>query len=230
MPLPFIAIAAGVVTLVGAGATAVYSYLKKDDELSTNKAHSLGTFVIWGRPNVGKTTFIARLRGEPPKSKQKTATTSRVEYKDVHLRVIDGVPMVINRIIDMPGTDDRLNDWLALAVANEHIFYLVDLSRLRAREYASVVRRDLEATVGKLRELRKSKRINIICSHVDESDWKSLKNDPNLGNIIQSDDGIRYVYESLNREGVAGYFYFSDLTDNDSFKHLLKSIVNDCHA
>lgn len=234
--IPFII--AGVVVAAGAGAA--YKYFTKNDEPKKPSnsqpqptTKTLGTFVIWGRPNVGKTTFIARLRGETPSPEAKTATTAKTIYTNIPLGRVIGKPVVIEKIIDMPGTEDRLNDWLEMATQKKnHVFYMVDLSRITQKNYAAAISKDLTATVKAMNNLaeKERKRIHILCTHVDESDWKDLQDDADVGNKIQSDENIRYIYESLDENGVAGYFYYANLTNNASFQRLIQSIVNDCNA
>lgn len=135
--------------------TAAYQYFSKDEEPKKPEHKSLGTFVLWGRPNAGKTTFIARLRGESPDLKGKIATTSRTVYSDVQLTAIKGKSLKIDKIVDMPGTDDRLNDWLEMVVTGANIFYMVDLSRVNSKDYAMLVKKDLLATVDALNKSEK---------------------------------------------------------------------------
>lgn len=223
------------VLLVGAGAlvaggVAIYKYATKDKNPQPKTvSKSLGTFVIWGRPNVGKTTFIARLRGLDPAPKDKRASTSRTEYLDVALKGVASGDFVIDKIVDMPGTEDRLKDWLEMVATESHVFYMIDLSRLTEAAYISRVKLDVAETVKALGESsKKRKRINIIASHVDESKWGASKDNPQLHNLLQADPEIRALYESL--DDVSGYIYSGDLTDKDSFQRLLQGVVNDCTA
>lgn len=214
-----------------AACTAAYQYFSKDEEPKKPEYQSLGTFVLWGRPNAGKTTFIARLRGEPPGSKDKIATTSRTVYSDVQLTAIKDKYLKIDKVVDMPGTDDRLSDWLEMVGNGANIFYMVDLSRINNKDYAMLVKKDLLATAGALNKSKseKKKRINIICSHVDVSGWANLMRNPDFGNLIQKEAEIRLIYESLHKEGVAGYFYFANLNDKRSSDVLIESIANDLY-
>lgn len=134
---------------------------------------SLGSVVIWGRPNTGKTTFIARLRGEDPNPGHKEATTSKKKYTEILLTDLDGGPFRIEEIVDMPGNMDRLEDWLRQVVSSQHVFYLIDLSRVGDRHYKAAVRSDIKATVKALCDSTKpTKRINLIASHLDQSEWR----------------------------------------------------------
>jgi len=192
----------------------------------TPTARRLGSFVIWGRPNSGKTTFISQLRGEPIQLVEKKATTSRTTYKDVKLRL--AAEWVVDSIVDMPGTDDRLDDWRELVAKGDHVFYLLNLSRTDDAGYVAAVRTDLKATIEALRKLPKGrKRINIIASHVDQSKWNNV-DAAQVNNVLQEDPVIRRMYESM--EGAKGYVYSANLTDPTSFKLLLQSIVDDLHA
>lgn len=193
---------------------------------SSPSARRLGTFVIWGRPNSGKTTFISQMRGEPIRSAEKAATTSRTTYKDVTLRL--AADFVVDSIVDMPGTDDRLDDWRELVAKGEHVFYLLNLSRADDAGYAAAVRTDLKATIDALnKSSRDRRRVNIIASHVDQSKWNDV-DVTQVNNVLQEDPVIRRMYESM--AGVKGYVYSANLTDPASFKRLLQSIVDDLHA
>lgn len=204
---------------------AAYKHFKTDDQSSKK---SLGSFVVWGRPNAGKTTFINRLRGVPPASSEKEATTSKKVYSNIRLTDFGDGPLIVDEIIDMPGTDDRRQDWVRLVQAKDHVFYIVNLERASERNYAAAVRSDVKVTINALKESdKKDKRIHLIFSHLDKSKW-STRDPADVGNIIQDDDFIRQVYESMEAEGVAGYVYTANLMDKAGFMKLLQSIVNDC--
>lgn len=224
---------AGAGGLLAAGGVAIYKHVTRRNfqpSAENTEGRSLGSFVIWGRPNVGKTTFIARLRGlEPKPAPQKENTSSRTEYPNVTLRGLEGGVFVVTRIVDMPGTDDRFKDWLSLVTTESHVFYMIDLSRLEEVAYISRVKLDVAETVKALGASEKNwKRINIIASHVDKTKWGDSKDDPQLANLLQSDPEIRALYESLN--DVSGYIYSGDLTEKASFQRMLQSIVNDCSS
>lgn len=225
--LPLILAGAG---LLAAG-VATYKYFSDDDDQSSkapppHRSQSLGTFVIWGRPNSGKTTFISQLRGEQMQSVVKKATTSRTTYKEVKLQL--EAEFTVDSIVDMPGTDDRLDDWRELVANGDHVFYLINLSRTDDSGYAAAVRTDLKATIEALSQSSKGrKRINIIASHVDQSKWNAV-DAAQVNNVLQEDPGIRRMYESM--EGVKGYVYSANLTDATSFRRLLQSIVDDLQA
>ncbi|WP_375184692.1 GTPase domain-containing protein [Aquabacterium sp.] len=224
--LPLIAAGAGLLAV----GVAAYKYFSGDDDQPSktpppSKSQSLGSFVIWGRPNSGKTTFISQLRGEQM-SVEKKATTSRTTYKEVKLRL--AAEFVVDSIVDMPGTDDRLDDWRELVAKGDHVFYLINLSRIDDSGYAAAVRTDLKATIDALSQSSKGrKRINIIASHVDQSKWNAV-DAAQVNNVLQEDPVIRRMYESM--EGVKGYVYSANLTDATSFKRLLQSIVDDLQA
>lgn len=204
---------------------AAYKHFKTDDQVSKN---SLGSFVVWGRPNAGKTTFINRLRGAPPASSEKEATTSRKVYSNIQLADLRGGPFMVDEIIDMPGTDDRKQDWIRLVQTKDHVFYIVNLERASERTYAAAVRSDVKVTINALTESdKKDKRIHLIFSHLDKSKW-SARNPADVGNLLQDDDDVRQLYESM--EAVSGYVYIANLMDKASFAQLLQSIVNDCQA
>lgn len=189
-------------------------------------ARRLGSFVIWGRPNSGKTTFISQLRGEHIQLVEKKATTSRATYKDVKLRL--AAELVVDSIVDMPGTDDRLDDWRELVAKGDHVFYLLNISRADDAGYAAAVRTDLRATIEALNKSSKGrKRVNIIASHIDQSKWSAVDT-AQVNNVLQEDPVIRRMYESM--EGVKGYVYSANLTDPTSFNRLVQSIVDDLQA
>ena len=203
----------------------LYSYFNKESNTPDTRCKSLGSFVIWGRPNTGKTTFIARLRGVEVNAEKKEATTSKKVYKNVEIGNIEGGLFKVSEIVDMPGSMDRLDDWLDQVVSKKHVFYLIDLSRLKERTYLTSVKSDVSCTVKKLNESNKNnKRINIIATHVDLSDWKDI-DIADVNNLIQEDVDIRYIFEST--KGVSGYVYSSNLIDESSFNKLMQSIVDD---
>lgn len=225
--LPLIVAGAAV---LGAVAYKVYSDITgsptRPPPTSPPPARRLGSFVIWGRPNSGKTTFISQMRGEHIQLVKKEATTSRTTYNDVKLRL--AAECVVDSIVDMPGTDDRLDDWCELVAKGDHVFYLLNLSRTDDAGYAAAVRTDLKATIEALNKSSKGrKRINIIASHVDQSKWNTV-DAAQVNNVLQEDPVIRRMYESM--EGVKGYVYSANLTDPTSFKRLLQSIVDDLQA
>lgn len=222
--LPII-IGAGVLTAVAGAAT--YKYIKSREKNSEPETppRSLGSFLIWGRPNVGKTTFVNQLRGSTVGLKRKIATESRTVYSDIRLNDLKGGPFVVDKIVDMPGNQDRLDDWLNLVSSDGHVFYLVNLSRLNEGKYSSRVKEDVKATLEALRKSSKArKRINIIASHLDASKWAN-EDASQVNNVLQEDPEMRLLYESLG--DVSGYIYSADLTDPASFNRLLQSIVND---
>lgn len=228
--LPFIV--AGVAGIAALGAAyKIYSGRNGSSTKPQATEHSppvqrLGSFVIWGRPNSGKTTFITQLRGQKIDPVVKQATTSRTTYSNVELPL--STKCVVDSIVDMPGTDDRLDDWRALVEKGDHVFYMLNLSRTDDASYVAAVRTDLKTTIEALnKSVKPRKRINIIASHVDESKWKTI-DAAQVNNVLQDDAIIRRMYESM--DGVKGYVYSANLTDPASFKRLLQSIVDDCQA
>jgi ribosomal protein S20 len=210
------------VVVVGSGAYALYRYFSEDEK-------PLGAFIVWGRPNTGKSTFIAGLRGvPPPHGAPKEATGARITHKDVKITGLDRGPHKVDAVTDMPGTNDRLPVWLDAVKSVEHVFYLINLARVDDREYMSSVRTDIKQTVAALKESKKEKkRLNLIGSHLDKSNWKAVPA-AEVNNFLQEDDQFRELYESM--EGFAGYVYAANLTDPVSFKKLLQSIADDILA
>lgn len=218
--LPFII--AGVGVAVGSAAYAAYRYFSEDEK-------TLGTFIVWGRPNTGKSTFITGLRcATPSLGAPKEATTARITHEDVKITGLDRGPHKVDAVTDMPGTNDRLPDWLDAVKSVEHVFYLINLARVDDRAYMSSVRTDIKQTVAALKESKKEKkRLNLIGSHLDKSNWKT-KPAADVNNVLQEDENFRELYESM--EGFAGYVYAANLTDPVSFKQLLQSIADDILA
>ena len=213
---------------VALGAAAIFITTRAYKHFSSKKepSKSLGSFVLWGRPNAGKTTFISRLRGL--EATKKEATTSERKYKNVSIDILKPDLFLVDEIIDMPGTKDRLADWLKYATEKDHVFYMIDLSRISNTDYDSAVRFDISETIKALQKSKKiRKRINIIASHVDQSKWSSTDT-ANINNQVQEDLFIRRVYESM--EDVKGYVYSANLMDTESFKQLIQSIANDCQS
>lgn len=216
----------GATAIAGLAVSAYFKFRREKKPQALPEVH-LGSFAVWGRPNAGKTTFINMLRGVAPASGKKGATTSRTNYPAVKLPPMQGVSFIVNKIVDMPGTDDRKKDWLQLVQEEAHVFYIVNLVRASEQPYAAALKSDINATITALEQSKKQmgKRIHLICSHLDKSKW-STHEPADVNNVIQEDGDFRVLYESMR--GVAGYVYSADLTDKDSFQSLLQSIVNDC--
>lgn len=212
---------------VAGAAAKVYKVLKKknnDNEKTDSPGVSLGEFVFWGRPNVGKTTLIKQLLGEKFDANEKKQTSSKENYENVTLRNLDGGPFVIDRVFDMPGTEDRLRYWVQVVKTEAKVFYIVDLERIVNKDYISRVKWDVKETIKALGDSNKNdKRINIIATHLDVSNWKDYGSD--VGNVLQEDDDIRGLLELMG--DVAGYIYAVNLLDKTSVQKLLQSIVND---
>jgi GTPase SAR1 family protein len=225
--LPFIVGGGIIFGVVSAGIAVYKKYTSSEDKSASVQPLSIGRFAIWGQPNSGKTTFISRLMGKPIPAGKKEATTTRTNYSNVPVVHVDDCAYRILEIADMPGTKDRLDDWLELVRSHEHIFYLLNLSRTDSN-YMAAVRRHLSSTVEALRaSSKKVKRLNIIASHVDLSAWKDI-DAAQVNNVLQSDDEFCKLYESI--DGVAGYVYAANLTDEASFKRLIESIIKDVRA
>ena len=217
----------GVVVLVAIGAgsgAAVYKRRQKRQE-ATPPPKPLGKFAVWGRPNAGKTTFISRFVDPKAQPGAKEQTTSRRTYTTIPPFTVDTNSYQINEITDMPGTRDRLKDWLALVASHEHIFYILNFARRNDAEYRAGVRADLQDTTAALADSSKSvKRLHIIASHVDQS---HLADEPEaeVHNKLQADPEIQRFCSEIT--GVDWYVYAVNLTDGASFKRLRDSIVRD---
>lgn len=231
MPIPIAIAAAAAVATVGGAAAAVYkSYKnkksqKEDAARSAAAKHELGSFVVWGRPGSGKTTFITRLRNEPPRH-QKQPTTKIEKHPDVRLSFLEMGDYVVKFIDDIPGTVDRLSFWHERVKECDHVFYIVDLHRLTTdASYKVHVGNDIKGAVKCLQEVvGKDKRINIIATHVDRSKWKDAPA-AEVNNKLSEDDLFREIYELAG--DVKGYVYVANLLDDKSAKELLKSVVGD---
>jgi GTPase SAR1 family protein len=103
------------------------SAFKKKTENATPEVKSRGSFVVWGRPDSGKTTFISRLLGKQPPEK-KESTDSIKTYKKVPLNFLNGGLFEVDEIADMPGNLDFRDKWLQMVIEKDHVFYLIDLS------------------------------------------------------------------------------------------------------
>lgn len=222
--IPFIV--AGVAIAAAGAATAAYKRYssQRTAAASTPAIVSLKRFAIWGRPNAGKSTFVSSLMGQPICAEVKVATTTKTVHRNIPL--LHG-KFRIEEIADMPGTTDRLEDWLELVRSHEHIFYLINFSNVDPA-YLANVRADLKSTVEAMKEpTTLTKRLHIIASHVDKSVLKDV--DPaEMNNVLMEDVGFRRLRETAT--GVSGYVYAANLTDTDSFKRLLASIIGDASA
>ena len=224
--LPFII--AGAVVVSGV----VTYFVRKDGDKKkasnrTPDCPSLGTLAIWGRPDVGKTTFMNFLLGNDHQCMKKEATTHRREYSNTKVRAA-GCEYLIKTITDMPGTMDRMDDWLDQVRQSDHVFYMLDASREDGR-YVKQILHDLKETVTVIREVKagNQKKIHIIVTHIDLSRFKDFDTST-VHNELQQDDFFREIYES--GEGVCGYVYVANLTDPSSCERLMTSIVGDCYG
>lgn len=210
--LPFII--AGVVVTVASGVAAYKKYLSPI---------AVGRFAIWGREDVGKTTFVKRLLGRPVPA-QKEGTSAHRIYKNIPIVAIDGVTYRISEIVDMPGTRDRRAAWQQLVQSHEHIFYLVNIAN-RQGSYLASVKADLKATRDAMESpLKKDKRLHIVATHVDESTFCDT-DIAQLNNVLQKDEDFCLLYESIGER--AGYVYAVNLTNEASFRRLIESVLID---
>jgi GTPase SAR1 family protein len=218
-------IVAGVVG-VAALAGGVYKYTKsKKTAEEVKEPKSLGGFAVWGQPDTGKTTFIARLRGLEPTG-EKEQTTSLRRFGRFELKGVDGGPYEIKELVDMPGSKDRLSDWLEQVSSKDYVFYIVDLSNLDSDDYRRKIKFDVERTVERLAEIdTPKKRVNIIGTHLDKSVWNSV-DAARVNNSVLQDARMREIRELFGK--VAGYVYSVNLMDKKSSIRLLQDIANDC--
>lgn len=220
LPLIVAGVVVGAAALVGG----VYKHVTSNENNGKEgAAEDLGSFAVWGQPDTGKTTFIARLRGLPPIS-EKLQTTSMKSLPEFEVKSEDGRRYKIERLVDMPGTRDRLSAWLKQVVLNKNVFYIVDLSRLPEKNYCIKVRFDIEQTVAALGSRDEKKRLNIIGTHLDLSEWASVDT-ARVNNVVMQNSKMREIRELLKE--VEGYVYSVDLTDEESFARLLQDVIND---
>eukprot|EP01032_Pedospumella_encystans_P008637 gene8637-10228_t len=123
---------------------------------------------------------------------------------------LEGGPYKVAKVVDIPGTQDRFSDFLSYVKSFEHAFYLVNLAKLKDAHYIARVRSDITKTIEALKAST-SKRLNIIGTHVDESEWKNIQASE-VNNVLQEDEIFRALYESTTE--VAGYVYVANLTDD----------------
>lgn len=237
MPFPLAIVAAvAVVSAVSSGVYAAYKYYADDDEPKKepeDEVVNLGRFAIWGHPDVGKTTFINQLLEKPITTKKEQTSGKRI-WDNIPIKTVHDKKYKINRITDMPGNDDRFNDWLNLVIESENIFYLVDLSKwctsINNGEYILKVETDIERTIEVMSELDdKKKKLNIIFTHLDRSKWQDLLSS-HVVNELNKEINIRKLYEVMKRGKVAGYVYAANLTSSVSFKKLVDDLISDSHA
>lgn len=212
---------------LSAGSAAVgylSSKLVKRFVAEENKPKALGAFAIWGQPDSGKTTFIGLLMGRDIYGKKEQTLSKDVKGRILLTGFFDE-DFEIQELVDMPGTKDRLNDWLALVERSDHVFYMINLQRISEKEYLRKVKLDIDKTV-KSRSVSNSKirrKINVVGTHLDQSKWKDLDDSHN---ILQQDESLREVMELMG--DARGYFYPANLLDKSSSTRLIKCVVNDC--
>lgn len=217
------AAAAAAGTVVVGGVKIYTHFFSKRPAASQPEPIDLGAFAVWGQPDAGKTTFIARLRGKVCNS-EKEQTTSMISYGKFELEGVNGGPYVVRELIDMPGSKDRLGDWLAQVESKKQVFYIISLERLSDENYRRKVKFDVGKTVEKLKECG-GKKIKIIGTHLDKSEWKSIST-AKVNNEIHDHPYMREVQEQF---GIfSGYMYSVNLMDDISSSRLLQDIVNDC--
>lgn len=234
--LPFIIGGIAVAAAITAGTT-IYKKFSSDDEqpvMPENEIESLGSFAIWGRPDSGKTTFVYRIQ-QKDIPKEKEATSSRREFRDIKPISIRENKFKIDEITDLPGTIDRKRTWVDLVKNKKHVFYLVNLARLSDKKYLSEVKNDLKITTEAISALKTDmKPIHIIGTHIDESDFKNIL-DADVNNKLQENSEIRAILESIkylgdelkNSDGIKGFLYSVNLTELPSFNKLIENIIND---
>lgn len=227
--LPFIIGGIAVAAAVSVGTT-IYKRFSGDED----KIESLGSFAIWGRPDSGKTTFVYRIQ-QKATPKIKEATSSKKVFKDIKPILIENMKFKVDEITDLPGTEDRKNTWIDLVQHKNHVFYLVNLSRLSDKKYLSEVKNDLKISTEAISAFKTNiKPIHIIGTHLDESDFEGISG-ADVNNKLQENSEIRAIFESIkhlgdelkNSDGMKGFLYSVNLTDLSSFNTLIENIIND---
>lgn len=235
-------VAAGAV-LVAAGGAA-YKYYTKDDKKSggspspspspsssarpADQVKYLSGIAIWGRPDVGKTTFISNLLNKPL-ADQKVQTASKVTYTTIPAFRVNGQLYSFNKIVDMPGNVDRFDAWLEQAQTNKHVFYIFNIEKLGDKAYMRGVASDVVKTMEAMEQEKvDGAKLHVIASHVDKSTFQQF-DQANLVNEIMKSDDVRRVYEKL-QGSIKGFFYGVNLTNDESFKNLMRNIVQDIHG
>ena len=199
MALPLIlGVAAGVAAAATAGYKIYQSYF--------NDVISLNEFSLWGLPNSGKTTFIKRLLELKVDGEVKEQTTSKNVIEDIPIKEIDGKKYKIERIIDLPGTKDRLDCWIDNALKNKNSYFLINLCSLEDKNSSEYYMRlmsvfeTLKKRVNdKSKELSKgSFKLNLIYTHIDKSE--SEFNAAQVTNELMDRDICRKVYEYFQED------------------------------
>lgn len=221
----------GVVAVAAAGAMGAIFGAKRKSSASRAQAENaspevkpLGRFVVWGRPDSGKTTFIFRLLEKEP-LQEKVVTDSKERHQKIKLGFLKDGPFMVDEIVDMPGNLDRRADWIERVLEANHAFYLVNLEKLDDSEYLTQVRLDIKETVLALEQAdKKNKKINLIATHLDTSLWRDIEKS-RVNNVMNEDMRIRQVREA--RGGVKGEMYSVNLMDKKDFEKLMQDVVND---
>lgn len=230
--IPLLVVAGAAVVAAGGAA---YKYYTKDDKKKQapgpitphEPVNYLSGIAIWGRPDVGKTTFIANLLNKPL-SAQKVQTASKVTHTTIPAFCVGGKLYSFNKIVDMPGNVDRFDAWLEQAQTNKHVFYIFNIEKLGDKAYMRGVSSDIVKTMEAMEQEKvEGAKLHVIASHVDKSVFQHF-DQANLVNEIMKDDDVRRVYEKL-QGSIKGFFYGVNLTDLGSFKNLMRNIVQDIH-
>lgn len=230
MALPLIlGVAAGIAAAATAGYKIYQSYFNDD-------VTSLNEFSLWGLPNSGKTTFIKRLLELKVDGEVKEQTTSKNVIEDIPIKEIDGKKYKIERIIDLPGTKDRLDCWIDNALKNKNSYFLINLCSLEDKNSSEYYMRlmsvfeTLKKRVNdKSKELSKgSFKLNVIYTHIDKSE--SGFSDAQVTNELMDRDICRKVYEYFQEDGENNFkvkVYAVNLLNGDSSAKLIEDLIKD---
>ena len=230
MALPLIlGVAAGIAAAATAGYKIYQSYFNDD-------VTSLNEFSLWGLPNSGKTTFIKRLLELEVDGEVKEQTTSKNVIEDIPIKEIGGKKYKIERIIDLPGTKDRLECWIDNALKNKNSYFLINLCSLEDKnssEYyirlMSVFETLKKRVNDKSKELSKGNfKLNIIYTHIDKSE--SEFNAAQVTNELMDRDICRKVYEYFQEDGENNFkvkVYAVNLLNGDSSAKLIEDLIKD---
>ena len=192
-----IPIIVGAVLLVGAIGAAIWGA----DELGWFSSAKDKKILLLGPRSTGKSTWRRYLTsGIVPAGYQMTATA--VTEKDVKLSDL-GLTVTI---VDLPGGDASLAEWRKHAREVDHVFYLVDVSRLRDRRHSERIMKDarIMSVWGDPK-----KPLTLVVTHADlDSRWMPSDQDsicarPEIVELRQRLGACRVVAGELRSDGGA---------------------------
>lgn len=184
--------------------------------------------VIWGMPGAGKTTFIQRLLGEEPSDKPQQ-TSSKREFKDIKAFKVDEKQVQINKLIDLPGTYDRLDDWKELVRTHDNLYYLIDLDCLiRDKIFFEKNKKIITETVEYIVKTSEDniKKLNIIYTHSDKTKLQNFER-ANRRDKLDMLTQVSVIYNLIKMKKIGTYSYVVNLLDEEDSEKLIKDIFRD---